>query len=430
MKNSEIKEKQNKTEKKRISSLFNNRTFAFGFALVVALVCWAAVAFSSSTEVEIILRDVPVTINGGSVYSSYGLEVMNSNVQTVDVTVRGPRAIVGRLNASSVIVRPLYNNVTAAGTYELNLTSEMANPMDNFVIVSVAPYKISLRFDTPASKRFAIDTSGIVATAAEGYMIDKITTDPVEVSIVGSQEDIARINKVAVKYRFDRELSQNERLIAMDIYVYDEFGNEISKDNLKMSSTTADVTIPVYKVGAIELDIGFTNVPDGFDIATLNYTLSVKELEIAGMESMLANMNRPWIIGYVDLATFEIGKEYTFNVELPSGVVNRGSNSVTVVFARENIATKRINVTDIRLENVPSNYDVTLITRRIDSVTAIGRAADIEALLPGSVIAVVDFSKITIERGRYAVPVTFKVTSNNTTWIAGSYTVIIEVDTR
>jgi Uncharacterized protein conserved in bacteria len=420
--------KKNSRDKKR-ASLFNNKTFVLIFSIIVAIVCWAAVAFSSSTEIETVIKDVPVNLTTGATYMSYGLEVMDSEVKLVDVTVRGPRAVVGKLDASSVTVSPVFTGVNAARTYELTLTSSKVNPLENFEIVYVSPRTISLTFDIPSVRKFTIDTSEITATAAEGYLIDKITTDPPEVSITGSEDDVGQISRVAVRHTFDHELSSNERLNNLELYVYDEHGQEMSKEKLRMSVTTVDVTVPVYKLGTIQIDIGFTNVPDGFDIKSLGYVLSVTEIGVAGVESILDNLRQPWIVGYVDLTTFEIGKEYEFVIELPSGLVNRGSNTVTVTFPKEDISTKKINVTDIRIENEPLNYEVNVLTSMISDVTVIGQTRDVEELLPTSVIAIVDFSQISISSGQYSVAVKFIITANNTTWVAGSYTVIVEVKT-
>lgn len=424
---SKEKKKREKRPRKKLSELFNNRTFVAAFALVIAISIWSAVAFSKGTEIEATL-EVPITLNSASIYANYGLAVMNSDVENVRVTVRGPRAIVGRLKSDSVIVAPTYSSVTAAGTYELGLTYSMANSSDNFSIVSISPSTVTLRLDAPYSKQFAVDTTGIIATAVEGYFIDKVTTDPLEVSIIGSEENVNRISRVAVEYVFSSALNKSERLRAQEIFLYDQYGDEIPKDNLRMSANNVDVIVPVYKLGQLTLDIGFTNVPEGFELSTLKYTLSVSKIDVAGIEDVLNNLQQPFIIGYVDLTTFSLDQEYSFDVTLPSGVVNRGSNTVTVTFSGGNIATKRINVTDIRVTNLPAHYDISIIDTAIRDVLVIGYAEDVNRLLATSVVAVIDFSQMSrIELGRYTVPVVFMITSNHTTWVTGSYTVMVEV---
>ena len=422
------KKKREKRPRKKLSGLFNNRAFVAGFALVTAIVVWSAVAFSKGTEIDLTL-DVPIDLNSASIYANYGLDVMNSDIQKVQVVVRGQRSVVGRLKADSILVTPVYINVTAAGTYELSLAGDKINSPENFSIVSINPSTVTLRLDAPYSKRFAVDTTGIVATAAEGYFIDTIATDPLEISVVGSEENINRISRVAVEYRFSRTLNKSERLRAQEIHLYDQYGDKLSKENLRMSAQNVDITIPVYKLGQLSLDIGFTNVPEGFDVSTLKYTLSVSRIDVAGAEETINGMRQPFIVGYVDLTTFAVDKEYVFEVTLPGGMVNRGSNTVTVTFSKGNIATKQINVTDIRAVNLPTNYNINIVDTVIRNVVVIGAAGDVDRLLATSVVAVIDFSAVSqIERGKYTMPVTFQITSNHSTWVIGSYTVMVEVN--
>ena len=69
------------------------------------------------------------------------------------------------------------------------------------------------------------------------------------------------------------------------------------------------------------------------------------------------------------------------------------------------------------------------MNEKISDVTVIGKAQDVQTLLAGSVIAIVDMSELGgIESGTFNVPVKFKISSNNTTWVAGSYTAVIEVE--
>ncbi|MEG2259056.1 MAG: hypothetical protein RSB78_02590 [Oscillospiraceae bacterium] len=208
----------------------------------------------------------------------------------------------------------------------------------------------------------------------------------------------------------------------------DADGNAITSSTLKIDNETVDVSVPVYKRGVVPIDIEFSNVPEGFDISTLKYVMSIKELDIAASAKVIDNLKTK-IVGYVDLAAFEIGESYTFDIDFPTGVVNLDNiEQVTVSFPKENIASKKVNVSDIRVQNAPANMKVTVKNTRINDVTVIGATDDVLGLLSGSVIAIVDVSQLSVEKGSYNVPVKFTVTANNTTFVSGSYTVLIEVE--
>ncbi len=425
----------NEKKKRNLGSLFNNRTFVIILSLVIAIVCWASVAFSQNTEMEKTLTGVPITISDTASFTNYGLSVLNTTIPTVDVRVRGARAAVGALTNSSVIVTPVTTNVSVAGTYELALTYAKTNPLDtSFDILSISPATVTLQFGTAKSTSFKIETNDIVASAVEGYIVEKISTDPAEITITGAAEEIARIARVGIeRYVFEEELASTRR-IKRNIVLYDTYGNEISQENFRIDKTEVDVVVVVYKLGTLKLTVDFVNVPDGFDVSTLDYKMSMEEVEVAGTEAIIDSRTEA-VVGYIDLSTLTLGSSYDFEVNFANepGIVMRGAQSitVTVTFPNEGLASKKINISDIRMINKPANYSITLVTTTITNVTVIGREADIEALAASSVIGIIDFSTFNIEgAGRRAVAVNFRIPSSNATWVAGSYTVIIEVEIR
>lgn len=414
---------------KRLSRLFDSRLFTFIFSLICAVGVWFAVIFTISPDTTQPIRNVPVTINTSSAsFQSLGLDIIGSTDNiTVDVTVEGTRSAVGAIDRSDIIVTPSFSSVRGAGTFDLQLSVTKANPLDNFTIVSVEPSTITLTFDTAVSKKVTVEAEISGLRVGEGYIMQNAVVSPGEVTVTGPETEVQRVQRAAVKVEVNDEVSEPVRQTC-EVVLYDASGNEIVSNTLRLDNSEVDVVVPIYKRGVLALDIEFTNVPDGFDIETLGYALSETEIPIAASEAVIENL-RPRVIGYIDLSTFSIGQSYTFDVELPNGVVNLDNvEQVTVTFPRENIASKRVNVNDIRVINRPANMNVTVVNTRINDVTVIGPAGDVEALLPTSVIALVDMSAISVEQGSYNVPVTFRITSNHTTFVSGSYSVLIEVE--
>ncbi len=409
-------------------SLFDNTTFALIFSVLLAAVAWFIVSFRINTSGERTITGVKVSLSQNAAsYQNLGLDIIDRSDRYVDVTVKGDRSVIGGLTASDFIVTPNYSRVLEAGTYELDLAAQKADPLLNFEITGINSPTVELRFDNAVSKRFSVTLEMVGHSAAEGYVIDTIVSSPSEITVTGPENEVEGISRVVASYEVDEELSEPLR-VTCPIKLLDGSGNEITSSTLRVDVSEVDVTIPVYKRGVLPLDIGFTNVPDGFDVSSLEYVMSHDAINVAGLDRVIDNMTTR-VVGYVDLAGFRIGESYTFEVNLPSGLVNLDNiETVAVTFPRTDLATKRVNVSDIRVENAPSNFDVTVTTPVINDVTVIGPSRDVEELLAGSVVAVVDMSAASVESGSYKVPVRFTITANNTTWVAGSYSVTIEVE--
>ncbi len=412
------------------NTLFDNKTILVVFSIVLAIVAWFIVSFQLNTARTRTIKNVKVALGqNSSAYQSLGLDIIDRFDRFVDITVTGDVKVIGTLDASAFLVVPNYSSVKEAGNYNLPLTVTKNNPLQNFEITSVSPSTVELRFDNAISRKFTVNLEIIGHSAADGYMIDTIVSSPAEITVTGPENEVASVSRVVATYRVDDELSESLR-VTCPIRLLDASGNELTSTALRVDVNEVDVTIPVYKQGTLDLDIGFSNVPDGFDVTTIEYVLSRSSIDVAGVEKVIDNMTTK-IVGYVDLAQFKLGGSYTFELNLQSGVVNLDNvETVTVTFPKTDLNSKRINVSDIRVENAPANYSITVTTRAIYDVTVIGPPSDVESLLAGSVIAIVDVNDISVESGTYNVPVTFRVTANNTTWVAGSYTVTIEVEPK
>lgn len=414
--------------KKGLYSLFNKKWFQVAFSIIAAIICWAIVVFTISPEMTSTIREVPVNLSSSnSMLSSLGLDIITDEEYKVNVTVEGPRGVVGTLDSRSVIVTPVFSSVTEAGTYELKLIATKSNSMDNYTVSSITPASITVKIDKADSKKFTVGTEIIGLSVGEGFMTGNVSVSPAEITIVGPEQEMANINRVVAAYDVGGTLDKSVT-VECPIIIYDNNGNELPLDSFKLDNDKVTLTVPVYKQGMLNLDIEFTNVPAGFDTSTIKYVMSASKLQVAASESVIDNLKTK-IIGYVDLSSFKVGETYTFEINLPTGYLNLDNiETVSVTFPREDLASKKINITDIRLQNAPENCNVKILTQRISDVTVIGPAADVESLLSGSVIAIVDMSQANVESGTSSVPVIFHVTSNDTTWVIGDYTVMIEVE--
>lgn len=415
-------------KKPDLSKMFDNKTFTIVFSIVCAIICWCAVVFTISPDTTQTIRSVPVTINTSSAaYQSLGLDIIGAGEIYVSVEVTGPRTVVASLDKTDIVVTPSFSSVKGAGSYELQLTATKVNQLDNFSITSVNPGTVTLRFDNAVSKKLPVTADVVGLTVGEDYIAQPPVVSPAEVTVTGPEQELESVASAAVSVIVNDKVRETVKKTCV-VQLFDAAGNEIKSPNLKLDNETVDVTVPVYKKGMLPLGIEFTNVPEGFDISTLQYTMSETQIPIAASETVI-NSLKTKIIGYVDLSTFEIGESYSFDVQLSSGVVNLDNvETVTVTFPKENIASKKVNVSDIRVVNAPDNMKVTVVNTRINDVTVIGQTEDVLSLLSGSVVAVVDMSTFTAEQGSYNVPVTFVVTANSTTFVSGSYSVLIEVE--
>lgn len=396
-------------------------------SFLLAFVLWAVVVLSVNSTGTRTIDGVVVRIpSTGASFHALGLEIIDDGqtTYTASVTVSGDRAVIGALNEDSFTVTPVFTSVTQPGTYTLQLQATKTNQMQNFTIRSVNPAELSLTFAEVVTENFNVIPEVTGISVAEGYVLQPVTCTPGTIQISGAESSIERISKVVAVAAVDKELSESTTAYG-NIHLLDEAGNLIPASNFRMDASQIELLIPVYKEGDLPLEVGFINIPEGFDTSFLNYSLSPATIRVASTEENIDSLGKR-TVGYIDLANYQLGDTYQFDIVLSTGYINVDSiETVTVAFDESNLSSKKITVEDIRLNNVPEGVEVNVATTAINGVTVIGR--DVESLLPSGVVAEVDASTINIKQGSYSVPVSFQIPSRGDVWVAGTYMVTIEV---
>jgi len=85
-----------------------------------------------------------------------------------------------------------------------------------------------------------------------------------------------------------------------------------------------------------------------------------------------------------------------------------------------------INRSNIKAVNVPSGYEVSVVTGSINSVKVLGKEDDVVSLSYADLVGEVDLTNIS-EEGQYTVPVNVKFPTKNSVWAVGEYTAVVSV---
>lgn len=421
---------EKKTPEKNGLRFYERTSFQIVISVLLAFVAWLLVSFQINTTRDRTIKGVKVALSANaSSYQNLGLDIVDKSDRYVDITVSGDINVIGTLSTASFSVTPVYSAVKAAGTYDIPLNVSISNSAGGVEITAVSPPSMTVTFDSSVTKKIpvTIDVSG--HSAADGYVIGNIAAAPSEITVTGPENEISRIQSAVAVCRVDGGLTETVKQ-SCAVEFTDEDGNPVSSAVVRSDVSEVDITVPVLKKGVIDLDIGFSNIPEGFNIGTLEYVLSKSTLQIAGPASAVDNMTGR-IIGYVDLTRFKIGESYIFNVELPNGIENLDNiDSVAVTFPKADLAEKKLNVTDIRVQNIPANYEIRVNNKSIAGVNLVGPSEDVEPVSAGSVVAVINMDDYNVESGTYTLPVYFTVTSNRTCWVTGSYMVTVDVEPK
>lgn len=153
-------------------------------SLLLATGLWLAISSSPQSEVAlnvaIIFRNMPAD-----------LEISSENIPAVQIRVRGPERIVGRLQASSVRAEIDLSGMKA-GEHTFDLTKAIGVP-DRLELAQVVPSEVHVSFDTRATRRVPVRPR-VTGKPAPGYDIARVDPNPNEVEIIGPSKEIESVD--------------------------------------------------------------------------------------------------------------------------------------------------------------------------------------------------------------------------------------------
>jgi len=405
-------------KKFKFQNLLDSNRFTLFFSFILAVLIWIVVVTFFSTEARTTIKNVPVNVEYNAIYQNLDLEIIDMDIQTVDVTVAGPRSVIGNLTKDDIIVYPQFNNVRVAGKYDLPLNAVKTSAIMEYQIESLSSYQVAARFDSVVEKTFPVEIDVSNITIPGEYMVDKIYTTPESVTITGPEKNVSVISKVVAKVE-TQEISQTAVLPAT-LVMYDETETEIDSSHFTYDQNEFTVTVPILKEIVVPVKVEFINIPDGFDVSALDIKFSQNEVDIA-VPARVADTMTEFTAGYVDLKTLAFDSPYVFDLTTQTGYkFLDGVTEISATFSAEGISRKNVSVSEIKVKNQGSQ-NVEILTDVIHNVEIVGKTNVVEKLSGDNVIAEIDMTKVSLAQGQQTVAVEVIIPSTDEAYARGTY---------
>ena len=416
-------------------SLWNNRFFSIFLALVLGLATWIVVTVYIDPQGNVTRADVPINYSySASTYINQGLDIVEKpDISGVTVRVEGNMTTIGSITASDIMVYPSYANVNGSGKVTLRLQAKILNTSDfpgNIKCTVESPTNIDVVFDEVSEKTVpvTVDTSGV--SVADNYMLNRTAAVPAEVTLRGPTSELDRISAVVAPITTETALADTTTLPA-NLEMRDENGTVVTPLYTTIDNDSANVTLTIYQVRELPLSVNFIGIPKGFDVNSLKYSLSQQTLRVAGSARTISALDTLAVTDFDLAQEFETDRDYQRLIELPAGVVSLdGVTNVTLSFDTDDLASTKLNVSNIRAINVPSNYELEILSSLVSGVELYGPADEIHDLSADSVLAQIDCQSLNLTAGQQTIPVTIQIPASSRIFATGSYTVQCEITVK
>ncbi len=416
-----------------LKKFFTNDTSLKIISLLIAFAAWLIVVENMDRESYTTFRDVPIDMsNVEDSISTLGLNSITPDIEVANVNVGGVMYAVGNLVKEDIEIVPDVSKVTGAGVYELPLVGSIKGDRGEVMVSSVSPSRITVRFDTLHSKVLDIESNMNGIKSEAGYLIRDEVINPAQVSLTGPEAEVSRVAKCEIRTTVDEKLSETYSKKS-NIILLDKNGNVVEQGNIRMDVTEATVTIPVMKIREVPVELQYLNVPKNFPLEKLNFNISNESISIAGLEASVDRYSTV-LMDYIDFKELGIDSTFALPVVLQTGFINvENIQSVQVSLDSTNLASRTIDLENIKIINAPLGYKAEALAQQLTAVELIGDKAVLETITVEDIVAEVDMKQSSeVEAGQVLMPVKIYVPNGSLVWAKGSYEVVvaIEVDAK
>ncbi len=416
--------------KSLMNRLSNSKPATIILSVAVALLIWFTISVTVYPTTPVTFYNVPLVVETeGTAAELYGLSVVSSSVETVNVQIEGSRSKIGSLSEEDLIASVSLDHVNAAGEYPLEITVKSTKNID-FAVNSISPSRANVTFDKIETRSFPVTPEFPNVVIKAGHTMNEVTCNPATIDITAPSAQLDAISKVVVKSDKYAEIDSSYVLYSSNVTLYNEDNSILDKEAYEMPTVNFMIDIPVLTQKELPLTYDVRNVPSNFDMEWLRkrLILSADTITLAANSASLINQEQ-WNLGYLKLEDIHLRYSNVFTVPVADGVINQsGLQEVTLTLDPEGLEMRSFKVgsDNISIINAPSNYDFKVITKEL-TISVIGPPEVLDELRTKDIVVTVDLTNYNVAQSQSFTgdsQISFSGASN--VWASGVYKIAID----
>jgi YbbR domain-containing protein len=354
-------------------------------AFILAVIVWvSAVVASDPNEENVLGRPVPVEIVG----QDPGLQIMGEVSNQVSLTLNAPSSVWTELNSDSQAVRAWIDlSNLGAGDHVVPIQIQISPRLVR--LVRQDPEEINIRLENIITRVFPVGVQ-LRGTPPTGYQSQPTIVDPLEVTLVGPESLVSRVQEVRVS--LDISGMSDSIIRAMSPVAVDAEGRVVTGITINPASVT--VTQPITLLGGfryvIVRAVSTGQVANGYRLT--NIFVSPVGVVVFSADPQLVND----LPGYIETEPLNLtGADDDFesliDLALPAGVSVVGDSKVLVQVSIAAIETSLAVSLPVDVIGLTPGLEAVVAPMTVD-VILLGPVPILDDLEPGDVRVVIDLT--------------------------------------
>ena len=410
-----------------MKKFFNSKLFYIIVALLTSFAIWVYVASNDQDVISKRFDGVRVEFTGEeALLASKGFVIIDPSVNTVSVTLSGPRNVVGLLEPADLTASVDVSKLTQVGY--TNLTYSIKFPANtneaNISVRRETPQVISFNLSPVIEKTVPVRGS-FDGNTAEGYTAESPVFEPSTITLRGAEALLSDISYAWVT--FGEEDISVSYTTDVPFTLMDSKGNECSSTGLTANVETVKATLPILQIKEVALRAELLQGA-GANVENTKVTLEPASVTVAGDSAILAGLNQI-TVATIDLTDFSSTFTEKYPITIDNDLSNlSGSSEVTVTVEIVGLETEKFTIpaANLACTNVTSGFTSDILTRELEVVLR-GAPEDLSSVKAENLRAVADLTDYNESAGTYIVDVKIYVDGASNVGAVGDYQISVEL---
>lgn len=328
-------------------------------AVVLAFGIWVYVVTVVSPESEKTYYNIPVVLNNESVLLEKGLMVVSDSQPTVTLKLRGNRSDLNNLKNSDITAVADLSKINSPGEQSLSVNVTFAG--NYFEILDQTPRMVTLQIAQWSTKEVpvVIDYTGTLGRDYIAYK-DEAILDRERITITGPKSVVDQITQAKIAVDLTDQVAT---LIQTCRYTLcDADGQPVDAATIKTNAAEVTLTLKIQQVKQIQLLVNVT-YGGGTNENNTQIVLDPQTIKVSGSENLLQGFDS-LVVGTINLTELTEDTLLTFPINLKEGLENlSGITQVEVAVSFPGLATKTVEVSNVRLEGLKEGLGADIATK-------------------------------------------------------------------
>lgn len=412
-----------------IKKIKDSKLFWGVLSVLIAFALWAYVTSTEGVESEMTISDVKIEFIGAdALRESRDLIVIEQDISSVDLTLKGTRRVLRNLNNGNVIATINLNRVTEDGRYAVSFDISYpsnVNPEDVTLVRSTADV---VNFYVDRQMRRTIPVQGeFTGNTAEGYLAaDNLEFDPMAVTIAGPKTAVSSVDHAYVainRTNVDKSLEYSTTYDLIDVD-----GNVVDDRRITLETDQVLVSLDVVSIKTVPLDV--TIIDGGAATRASNTDIRIEPATIVlSGDASVIDATTKLNLGTINLANFASEYTATYTIVPPNDTENlTGITEATVTVTIVGLSTRQFEIIhdNISCINAPEGYKTEIISQVLP-VTIRATAETLDQIQINNLRAVADLSDVSGSNASGVITPTVRIYIDGTpdAGVVGEYKIYV-----